>query len=398
MDFLDFQIRGWLSDQNHVQVMVHSSPVGGMRKPVSIPVVTESLEKIRTTFRGSYAWKNIKIGKIAAVGHYLAQILLIPQVFSLLIRSLEHIGHGTGLRIRLCLDTSLIDLPWEYLYRPDADDEASLKGFLLLDPRISLVRESPNLSLRLKPSKKTQRLVFVAAFSPGGDDIYEVEEEHLLVSEAMTDLKDLVSIDYREASADHIDKALFTKAEIFHYAGHTNVLDGEGYLVREVVSDDNVQWLHSSSLAGFFIRAGIRLGVFNACNSGRWEFIEPLITAGLPSAIGIQGSISTRAAIAFSVKLYAALAIGLSLDESVTWARLHLLEPGVLPLDETFAWGTFMVYLPATDAVIFPRLQNREITNRQKVVQQQRNQTFITVNHNIGTMLGGQVIGVIGQI
>jgi hypothetical protein len=220
----------------------------------------------------------------------------------------------------------------------------------------------------------------------------------VLLSEAMADLKDLVSIDYREASADHIDKALLKKAEIFHYAGHTNVLDGKGYLVREVVSNDNVQWLHSSSLAGFFIRAGIRLGVFNACNSGRWEFMEPLISAGLPAAVGIQGSISTRAAIAFSVKLYAALAIGLSLDESVTWARLHLLEPGVLPLDETFAWGTFMVYLPATDAVIFPRLQNREITNRQKVVQQQRHQTFITVIQNIGTVLGGQVIGVNGKI
>jgi hypothetical protein len=397
MDFLDFQISAWWTDQNHVQVMVHSSPVGGMRHPVSVPARKVQLERFRATFRERGKWRSSEGGELAALGRHIAQVLLNPQVYSMLLRSLEHVVRDNGLRIRLCLDESLIDLPWEYLYRPDAPDPESLGGFLILDPRISLVREAPNLSLKLKPSQKSQRLVFAAAFRPSGEDIYETEKEYTLLSKALEKLKDLVTIDYRDASADHIDKALTTNTAVFHYAGHTNVFGGKGYLEREAAANET-QRLYSQSLANSFVRAKTRLGVFNACNSGQWEFMEPLIHAGLPAAIGIQGLISNRAAIAFCEKLYSALAIGLSLDESVTWARLHLLEPGILSEDETFAWGTFMVYMPAADAVIFPRPRSKEIRNKQEAVRSKRQQTIINVYQNIGTVLGGQVTGVSGLL
>ena len=52
---------------------------------------------------------------------------------------------GLGLRLRLCLDDDLIDLPWEFLYRRDVEAPAARGGFLLLDGRISLVREPPSL-------------------------------------------------------------------------------------------------------------------------------------------------------------------------------------------------------------------------------------------------------------
>jgi hypothetical protein len=261
----------------------------------------------------------------------------------MLIRSLEHVGHGDGLRIRLCLDESLIDLPWEYLYRPDAPDSATLGGFLLLDPRISLVREAPNLSLKLKPSQKSQRFVFAAAFGPSGEDVYEVEIGHTLLSNALERLRDFVTIDYRNASANHIDKALTKQTAVFHCAGHTNAFDGKGYLVREA-SADETQRLYSLSLANFFIRAGIRLGVFNVRNRGRWEFIEPLIRVGLPAAIGIQGLISNKAAIAFCEKLYSALAIGLSLDESVGFMDK---EESYLPNAQAYADGVRTLFAPA---------------------------------------------------
>lgn len=50
-----------------------------------------------------------------------------------------------GLRIRLCLDDDLIDLPWEFLYRPDGDAPAAQSGFLLTDGSISLTREPPSI-------------------------------------------------------------------------------------------------------------------------------------------------------------------------------------------------------------------------------------------------------------
>lgn len=51
---------------------------------------------------------------------------------------------------------------------------------------------------------------------------------------------------------------------------------------------------------------------------------------GLPVLIGTQGYVLVEADIAFCHTLYSALAIGLPFDEAITWARLHLLEPGVL--------------------------------------------------------------------
>jgi hypothetical protein len=34
MNFIDFELRAWQADAEHVQVMVHSSPAGDMREPV----------------------------------------------------------------------------------------------------------------------------------------------------------------------------------------------------------------------------------------------------------------------------------------------------------------------------------------------------------------------------
>ena len=241
-------------------------------------------------------------------------------------------------------------------------------------------------------------MIFAGTFGSNGKDIYEVEKEYLQLSESLSCIKDLIAVDFREASDDNIEKAVMKSADIFHYAGHTDVFNKKGYLLKKYLDRDNAQWLDSLSLGKFLGRSGVKLGVFNACNSGKWEFIEPLLKAGLPTVVAIQGICTNTAAIAFSNKLYSALAVGLSLDESVTWARLHLMEPGVLPEYDFFTWGIFMIYMPATQAVIFPRRQNREINRLQKEVREQRNQTIINVYQNIGNVMGGQVIGVSGQI
>ena len=48
MNFVDFQVRAWQADANHVQVIVHSSPVGDMRKPTT---VTCDLDQLRSACR-----------------------------------------------------------------------------------------------------------------------------------------------------------------------------------------------------------------------------------------------------------------------------------------------------------------------------------------------------------
>lgn len=406
MGFIDFQLRAWQIDGSRAQVMVHSSPVGGMRKPVVVPSDVDQLSALRQVasiapFRGEPG----TLKRIIEAGRQLSQILLPSPVFALLIRSLEHIEPEDGLRFRLCLDESLADLPWEFLYRPDAPTGKSLAGFLVLDSRISLVREAPIALYKVRPSRRKQRMLFAGTFWAGDVDAWCVREEYQRLSGALEPVQEFLAMDFCAASDDHMELALTKPATIFHYSGHTDVSDGRGYLMREVAVQGGVcrfdvsPKLYSETLAVLLRKARTRLAVFSACNSGRWAFVQPLVQAGLPALVGVQGTVSTLAASAFCRKLYSSLAIGLPLDEAVTWARFHIVEAGVSPGEESCEWGAFMVYMPAAEAILIPRPRTRAVRERQESARRERQQTIINVYQNIGSVQGGQVTGAsVGQI
>lgn len=410
--FWDFQIRAWQADAEHAQVLVHSSPVGGMRRPTAVSLDAGHVDDIRATFRG-WGWEKHPAarGRVFEAARSLSQLLLPAPVLGLLIRSLERIPPEDGLRVRLCLDESLVDLPWEFLYRPDAPEPESLAGFLALNPRISLVREAPLLTPRVSLAGARQRMLFAGALFSGEHDPWEVREEHRRLAAALAPLADLLEIEFFAASDARLEAALTWSAPVFHYSGHADVAEGDhGYLVREVHTQPEreagylavpgekfglerlyLDPMSSERLAGLLRRAGTRLAVFSACNSGRWGFVRPLILAGVPAIVGTQGIVFVPTTVGFCEKMYATLAVGLSLDEAVTWARLHVLQTNG---GESFDWASFMVYLPATETVLFPRTADPEVRERQGAVQRERQQTIINVVQHIGSVQGGQVAGV----
>ena len=93
--------------------------------------------------------------------------------------------------------------------------------------------------------------------------------------------------------------------------------------------------------------------------------MRPLMAQGLPATIGVQGAVRNDAALAFSSALYSALAVGLSLDEAVSRARLTVLRLGMTDTSKHPSqrpvfisandWLRFMVYMPTQEAVLFPR-------------------------------------------
>ena len=157
-------------------------------------------------------------------------------MYTLLIRSLERIAPDDGLRLRLCLDESLVDLPWEFLYRPDAVDQDRLNGFLVLNPRISLVaRRAPTITHKIQPSRRKQRLVFAGTLWPGGEDRWEVKKEYRLLSQGLASVKEFLLLeDYISDSGEQIEQALSRPSDIFHFSGHTDEADGRGYLCKEI--------------------------------------------------------------------------------------------------------------------------------------------------------------------
>lgn len=142
---------------------------------------------------------------------------------------------GTGIRIRLAPDPDLMNLPWEYLYRPDNNTD-SVSGFFMLDPAISIVREDANPRIRITSITGKQKLVFVGTFWEGGSDHWQANDEFEKLRSSLTPVSKYLSYHFKKAS---VKTAFDIKdnegAAIFHYAGHCDLDEkGDGYLIREV--------------------------------------------------------------------------------------------------------------------------------------------------------------------
>ena len=241
-------------------------------------------------------------------------------------------------------------------------------------------------------------MLFAGALWSGGEDRWGVREEYQQLTEALASVEELLSLEFITASGNNIGAALTEPAAIFHYSGHTDATDtaeGRHYLVREVQTSGqgsrqtvSLDKMYSDELADLLRRARTRLAVFSACNSGRWAFVEPLLRAGLPALIGAQGIVSVQGARTFSEKLYASLAVGLSLDEALIGARFQLLKEGGFNGHESLEWGAFMAYMPATEATLFPRAKEQsnvtsfqEAARRDLAASHHRSQPSASVPH-----------------
>jgi hypothetical protein len=411
MHFVDFSIRAW-REGSFALVLAHATPAGAMRQPVAARLGVFSADDYRVP---PYA----SLREAAEVGRALARMVLPNEVWRLLGQSLGIIAahRNLGLRLRLCLDDDLIDLPWEFLYRPDVEERAAQSGFLLTDGRISLTREPPSV-VSLHPSTdRTQRAVFVGTPWDDGSDGWAVKSEYASLTRAMRPVGKLLEFDYVDANDEQaVTRALGGRCDVFHYAGHTDIEGGRGRLVTcasaaslrtfdeqlarvttdAIASSPPMQsggrapeWSHSEALGRRLAAAGTRLAVFNACNSGLWPFVQPLIHAGLPAVVGVQGIVTNLAALNFAEKFYQSLAVGLSLDEALTYARLYLLQPGRShdPTD----WGRFMAYLPSESSVLFPRPDVARLQQRQEQVRTQRAETLAAASA-ITTALDGEAV------
>ncbi len=383
--YLDFELRARRPDCERVEVIVQNSPAGKMDAPVfvSMPQSEDALLRVDA---------EATLGDAVKAGRAMSRVLFPAPVYSLLKQSL-HIasrrGH-TGVRLRLVLDFFLSDLSWEFLYRPEMSEGNALSGFLILDASISLVRGAVNPEAGIEPVTGKQRLLYVGTFWPGGEDKWEVKPEYERIRSAMEDLKDLVDIQFLRASEQQgIQKALAQRVPIFHYAGHTDVdrTTGLAYLLREAATEGPK--LFSNHLAPMLARAGTRLAVFSACNSAASAFVRPFIESGIPAVIAASGLIYVDTAYAFCSKLYQSLAVGLSLDEAVTFARLNAIQ--VEATRGQCHWGRFVVYMNTQEAVLFPR-KARKAIRAQSAQRVSRSKTIGDV-HDLVKHLDGAAYG-----
>ncbi len=405
MQSVDFQIRAWQDGKDRAQVLVHCSPAGELRQPVSVPLTPEPLERLKEMFGGYWVSGKLDVrAKVIELGKQLSQTLLPKPVFELLRSSLTRLRSERGLRLRLCLDPALADVPWEFLYRPDADQPDSLSGFLILDHGISMIREAPTNSDPIPESQGIQRLVFAGTYWAGESgvpvDRWGVRSELESTRNELDRLRGLLAVEEYDASSELFENTLLQPAAILHYSGHVDLADSRGYLVRRMASkpDRVMSRMSSDDLSARLRQAQTRLGVFSACNSGRWAFVEPLLRDhGLRALVGVHDYVSVVGAMAFTKKLYSTLAVGLSLDEAVTWARLHLFEESPDPEQRgrtSYEWGAFKVFMNSAEPVLLPQPDRPEVQQGRQRIQEQRHQTIINVDQKFYGPISGSATGV----
>jgi hypothetical protein len=370
----DFVIVVKRMDSSRVGIRVGRSTAGRMAKPVKVAFPVKEGAELRASFVSSSEKAGrmlIKPKEAASIGRRLSHVLFPGPVFQLFAECLGKtvMRPNGGLRIRLDLDASLMDLPWEYTCRPDRAGKGGISDFLLLDPSISLVRQDADPWLKIEPITGRQRLAFVGTLWEGGRDVWDVGKEFDLLRRGLKPVSRYIEPRYSVATqAAAFKPEKVGEAAIFHYAGHCDFDDdGRAYLLREVRQLSAANILYVDDLAPALSSVGTRLTVMSACNSGYWSAVEPLLYAGIPAVIGLNGAVASNSTIEFCAKLYESLAIGLTLDEAVGRARLHLIEWG--RQHELFDWGLYMVYMPSPESRLFQRKTTRAVAMRQKSVR-----------------------------
>ncbi len=382
-EYSDFVIYGQRTSPKNIEVRVYLSPAGQSNKPVRVVFADSEAVKLRQSFHiapGTAGQMLISQSEATEIGKRLAEVIFPAQVFGLLAQSIAAVSSkaNAGLRIRLALDDSLVDLPWEYVYRPDRLDHEGVSGFLLLDPKISLVREAAQPRSALQQISGKQRLEFIGTYWEHQKDDWEVRKEFDLLRAALEPVASYIGARFT-AATDQFEKKLGRDSAVFHYAGHCDFdPDGRAFMIREMsrFGLQKAGKVYIDDLAPKLGESGTRLAVMSACNSGFWSVVCPLLKAGLPAVIGVNGAVASISTIEFCAKLYESLAVGLTLDEAVARARLHVLEWGQQRNPPLFDWGLYMVYMPSPEAVLFPRSPTRTLQTRQASVRSEHKQAI----------------------
>jgi hypothetical protein len=304
----------------------------------------------------------------AQLGTVLSAALFPTEIFNLVSSRITQAQAGNeGLRIRLILSGSeLNNLPWEFLILNRGGGEAKRSDFLCLMPNVSVVRHP---STPLPPWSLEATLpvkVMVAAASPDHWPPLEVSKELLMIEKALEDNPQVTVSTLEHAQKSGLPNKA-KPAHVFHFAGHgqfeglqsqvPGAYEGKsGIVLEDGYGDPDV--MDAESLAVQLRDAGVRVAVLGACQTAQrddvnaWSSVaEALLKAELGAVVGMQFPVGDDSAICFAENFYAALAIGLSIDESVSAGRV-----AVAGLDDPRGWANPTLYLRAPDGVIFPTI------------------------------------------
>lgn len=381
LEYEDFNLRlGFFNPaDNSFKVWVEGqSPGGGSMKPENGPhIVFDPKKYWRDPLRGIGGLVgdldkriNWTVDRAYELGGLLADTALPVEggVRKLFEDSLAAaVRENKGLRLRLRIDAlPLADLPWEFIYLPQASGEKKPTDFLALRREVSIARTDTVESSAPGLPDRSRVLLAAVLSSPADQGELDVSRDQEAITQAVEALrqatgKDLVEVIWgdRPATVEALQKAVENGADIFHYGGHAefNLIDQKGSILLEK-DDSSSDYYDVDRFAQLLRGAGVRLAVLGACDTGRrdsvnvWSGIAPALTREqLPAVIANQFRIRDASAILIAAKVYHRILAGFSVDEAVFEARQAIFQSSGA---DNRDWGTPVLYLRESSGVLFP--------------------------------------------
>jgi hypothetical protein len=366
VDYLDFDLEIHHGNAQQYPVSVVRSPAGEayttMHFPFDEPTLESHLKDLQVALLRSGARRRQlplpEAQVVQSFGQNLFDALFAGEIRGRYDVSLGEATHrGKGLRVRLRIQaTELAILPWEYLYDSRRGDFVCFSEETPIVRYLALTQSIPSL----KASPPLRVLGMVA--SPTDLARLDVEHEKELMQEALQGLKVKGVIEMSWVSGQtwrdlqHIMRA--GPWHVFHFIGHGGFdpFIDEGTIA---LADDKgkMQKLNATQLGRLLANhRSLRLVTLNACEGARGgkhdifsSTASILAQKGIPAVVAMQYEITDRAALEFARTFYGAIADGLTVDAAVTEGRVAM----SISLPNTLEWGTPVLYMRASDSLLF---------------------------------------------
>jgi|GEM_PF-3112233 hypothetical protein len=258
------------------------------------------------------------------------------------------------IRLRLTVDQSLDDLPWEFLCTND--------DFIALNPDTPVVRYIEGTEPCSLVNVEYPLRVLVVIAKPANLIPLQTDDEKNSILSALKPVIDqgLVKLDVIDGN-DTWEKLITelrpNRTHILHFIGHgTFDENGEGVVLMTdsegmsvAVDSERFRYLMKS-------RSRLALVVLNSClgtKSGDGEKFSSvaagLVKSGVPAVIAMQYEISDDSARVIAKTFYTSLALNMPVDAALTEARLQIF----LDDKNNLEWATPILYMQIPDGQLF---------------------------------------------
>ncbi len=258
------------------------------------------------------------------------------------------------IRLRLTVDQSLDDLPWEFLCTND--------DFIALNPDTPVVRYIEGTEPCSLVNVEYPLRVLVVIAKPSDLIPLQSDDEKNSILAALKPVIDqgLVKLDVIDGN-DTWEKLITelrpNRTHVLHFIGH-GTFDEKGEGVVLMTDSEGMSMPVDSERFRYLMKSRSRLAlvVLNSClgtKSGDGEKFSSvaagLVKSGVPAVIAMQYEISDDSARVIAKTFYTSLALNMPVDAALTEARLQIF----LDDKNNLEWATPILYMQIPDGQLF---------------------------------------------